>query len=43
LWAAYEGYYAGDSALKRRGILVVLGVEPSDRLDGRFDMGRKER
>jgi len=30
-------------ALKRRAVLVVLGVEPSDRPDGLFDMGRKER
>jgi hypothetical protein len=35
--------YAIDGALKRRGALVVLDVEPSDRLDGFFDMGRKER
>jgi hypothetical protein len=28
------------TALKRRGVLVVLGVEPRDRPDGLFDMVR---
>ena len=32
-----------DRALKRRGVLVVLGVEPSDRPNGLFNMGRQER
>jgi hypothetical protein len=30
-------------ALKRRGVLVVLGMEPSNRPDGLFDLSRKER
>jgi hypothetical protein len=37
------GRVGREGALKRRGVLVVLGVETSDRPDGRFDMGRKER
>jgi hypothetical protein len=32
-----------DGTPKERGVLVMLGVKPSDRPDGLFDMGGKER
>ena len=41
--ATDKGCDAIDDALKGRGVLVVLGVKPSDRLDGLFDMGRQHR
>jgi len=38
--AAQQSCYAIDGALKRRGVFVMFGVEPSDRPDGLFDMIR---
>jgi hypothetical protein len=38
-----ERCHAIHAALKQRGVLVVLGVEPSDRPDGLFEMSRKDR
>ena len=41
--AAQQGCDAVDDALVLRGVGVVLGVEPGDRLDRLFDMDRKDR
>jgi hypothetical protein len=37
-----SGVKKKDGALKRRGVLMMLAVEPSNCPDGLFDVGRKE-